>query len=110
MGKPGVQVSVPLLFFTLSLSLSLFSAIHIPPPQFSETDLVNIPGLEDTGSDAHSPEVPTSEWDISDYPGNPDTPNGANIPDYYSNGINSPSVEVQQDKVPAPLETPPLAG
>lgn len=93
-------------------------AIHIPPPQFSETDHVNVPWLEDTGSDAHSPEVPTSEWDSSDYPGNPDTPNGASIPDYYSNGINRPSVEVQQDqnspysenKVPAPLETPPSAG
>lgn len=83
---------------------------------------MDVPEFEDVGSDAHSPEMPASEWGSEDYAG-PDSPDGQNIVEYYSNGINTPSAEVNpaavfgdqnspysESTLPVPQETPPADG
>lgn len=108
--------------YNFFLTVSSFSAIHPPPPQFSETGIVDVPEFEDVGLDAHSPEIPASEWGSGNYTG-PDSPDGQNVVEYYSNGINTPSAEVHpaavfgdqnspysESSLPVLQETPPADG
>lgn len=68
---------------------------------------MDVPELEDVGSEAHSPELQVSDWGSGEHIG-PDTPDGQNVPELYSNGMITPATEVNAAPAFTHQNTPPL--